>query len=148
MDRATVIERNRVELGRLRDLLGRLSDEELALPLEGGWSVGSTLAHLAFWDQRAVFLLERWEQQGVGPSQMDVDILNRACLPQWRALAPRVAADLTLKTAEAIDKKIETVSAEIFDWCLTNSDCPINIERAKHRAEHIEQIQEAVKSKK
>jgi hypothetical protein len=147
MDRASVIERNRVELGRLRELLAQLSDEQLALPLEGGWSVGSTLAHLAFWDQRAVFLLERWEQQGVGPSEMDVDIVNRACLPQWLALAPRVAADLTLKTAEAIDKKIEAVSQEIFDWCATNRDCPINIERARHRAEHIEQIREAVKSR-
>jgi hypothetical protein len=142
-----VIERNRVELGRLRELLTQLSDEQLALPLGGGWSVGSTLAHLAFWDQRAVFLLERWEQQGVGPSEMDVDIVNRACLPQWLAIAPRVVADLTLKTAEAIDKKIETVSQEIFDWCATNPDCPINIERAKHRAEHIEQIREAVKGK-
>lgn len=142
-----MIERNRTELGRLRSLLAQLSDEELGLPLEGGWSVASTLAHLAFWDQRAVLLLDRWEKQGVGPSEMDVDILNRACLPQWLALAPRAAADLALKTAEAIDKKIETVSTEIFDWCLTNPDCPIAIVRANHRAEHIEQIQQAVKSR-
>jgi hypothetical protein len=147
MDRASVIERNRVELGRLRELLAQLSDEQLAHPLEGGWTVGATLAHLAFWDQRAVHLLDRWEKQGVGPSEMDVDILNRACLPQWLALAPRTAADIALKTAEAIDKKIESISQEIFDWCLTNPVCPINIERYKHRAEHIEQIQQAVSGK-
>lgn len=146
MDQATVVERNRVELDRLRDLLSKLTDEQLTLSLGGGWTVASTLAHLAFWDQRAFELLSRWEQQGVSVSQMDSDILNRAALPQWLALAPRAAANLALKSAELVNQKIESVSPEIFNWCVTQSDPPINVERFKHRAEHIDQIQQATQS--
>jgi hypothetical protein len=82
----------------------------------------------------------------VGASEIDVDALNRAALPQWLALNPRVAADLTLKTAELVDRKIETISQDIFVWCVTNPHVPINIERSKHRAEHIDQIQHTIKS--
>ena len=146
MDQASVIERNRVELARLRDLLSGLTDEQLALPLDGGWTIGATLAHLAFWDQRAFELLTRWEKQGSGPSEMDVDVLNRAALPQWLALQPRAAANLALKTAELVDRKIESISLELFNWCATNPNPSINISRANHRAEHIDQIQEAIKS--
>jgi hypothetical protein len=146
MEQAVVIARNRAELTRLQNLLAQLTDAQLSTPLEESWTVAATLAHLAFWDQRALELMTRWEKQGVGASEMDVDVVNRACLPLWLALPPRTAADLALKTAEAIDKNIEMLSPDIFNWCISNPNPPINIDRSKHRAEHIEQIQQAIQS--
>ena len=47
MNRTYVIENNR-ERERLRTLVDRLSDAELARPIEAGWTVAAALAHLAF----------------------------------------------------------------------------------------------------
>ena len=58
----TYIARNDAERARLRALVARLSDADLARPMPGGWTVAAVLAHLAFWDQRIMVLLERWEQ--------------------------------------------------------------------------------------
>jgi hypothetical protein len=138
------VERNSAERQRLKNLLSQLSDEDLTRSVGGGWTVAATLGHLAFWDQRAFTLLERWERQGVGPSDMDTDLLNRAALPLWLALPPRKAVELALAAAEAVDRKLETVSDEIVEWCFS-PQTPIAIFRAEHRGEHIDQIQDALK---
>jgi len=57
-DRSYVAE-NRAQLERLRALTDKLSDQQLATPVEAGWTVAGVLAHLAFWDQRIVILLDR-----------------------------------------------------------------------------------------
>ena len=146
MDRAAIIERNRAELIRLQTLVTSLSDDQFALSLGDGWTVGSTLAHLAFFDQRALVLLERWESEGVGPSELDLDAVNRAALPQWLALPPRTVADIVLKTAAAVDKKLETISLQVLEGIQALPDPPIALFRAEHRGEHIDQIREALKA--
>ena len=54
-DRAYVAE-NEVERKRLASLVARLSDQDLARPMPGGWTVASVLGHVAFWDQRIIAL--------------------------------------------------------------------------------------------
>src|SRR3972149_3651004 len=78
---------------RLKALVARLSDDDLRRPLEEGWTVGATLAHIAFWDQRALRLLEKWERQGVSPSPLpaDVDAINDAMRALCLAIPPRQA---------------------------------------------------------
>jgi uncharacterized damage-inducible protein DinB len=56
MDRA-YITRNAAQRERLHTLVERLSDEDLARALTGGWTVAVLLAHLAFCDR---FVLVRW----------------------------------------------------------------------------------------
>ena len=58
LDRAYVSE-NAAESEHLQALIRRLTDEQLARPLEAGWTVSAVLAHLAFWDQRALVLLDK-----------------------------------------------------------------------------------------
>ncbi|MGD8963285.1 MAG: hypothetical protein PVH43_12255, partial [Desulfobacterales bacterium] len=60
MDRPFVTE-NAKELERLRSLVERLTDDELIFPIGNGWTIAVALAHLAFWDQRALFLLRQWK---------------------------------------------------------------------------------------
>lgn len=146
MDRARITELNRAALIKLKILVASLSDAQYALSVGDGWTVGATLAHLAFWDQRAIILLERWETAAVGPSEMDVDVLNRACLPQWNALPPRTVAELVLATAEKVDKKLETVSSATLEWLQSAPEAPIAVIRAEHRGEHIDQIEQAIKA--
>ena len=56
MDRPFVAD-NAQERERLISLVARLTDEELSLPLGNGWTIAVALAHLAFWDQRSLFLM-------------------------------------------------------------------------------------------
>jgi hypothetical protein len=64
MDRPFVAE-NTKERERLISLVGRLTDEELGLPLGDDWTIAVALAHLSFWDQRSLFLMRKWKNSGV-----------------------------------------------------------------------------------
>ncbi|MGP8079786.1 MAG: DinB family protein [Dehalococcoidales bacterium] len=84
MERTYVDENNR-ERERLRKLISRITDEELTLILyQEGWTIAVALTHLAFWDQRRLITLRKWEKQGVSPSLIDDnlgDIINDSLLP-------------------------------------------------------------------
>jgi hypothetical protein len=139
------MDRDREQLQRLRALVARLTDDDIQVPLGEGWTVGSTLAHLAFWDERARILLELWTKQGTGLSAVDIHVINTAALPVWRILTRDQVAKLVIEAAEAVEKQLETTPDNVIEWCLAQPSPPMNIERAKHRKEHIDQIEAAIK---
>ncbi len=148
IDRSYIAE-NDAQRVRLRALVDRLSDQELGRPLSVGWTVASVLAHLAFWDQRTLVLLERWERGGPGSAPRpinrdDVDWINDAAKAICLALHPRAAARLALATAEAADRKAEALSAELLAANVAAGN-PINLLRAEHRREHLDEIERALK---
>src|SRR5713101_3882779 len=100
----TYIVQNDAERGRLRALVGRLSDADLARAMPAGWTVAGVLAHLAFWDQRILVLLEQWERSPSKPprieNEADTDWINDASKPLLLALAPRQAAELAVAIGE------------------------------------------------
>jgi hypothetical protein len=65
------VEANAREREHLAALADRLTDVELSRPMEAGWTAAGVLAHLAFWDLRALALLRKWQSEGIGPSPMD-----------------------------------------------------------------------------
>jgi len=128
---------------QLKALVNRLSDQQLGHPLEAGWTVSAVLAHLAFWDQRALLLIEKWQKEGVGPSSMDTDIVNEATRRLCLAIPPRTAADIALSAAAAIDQAIERLSPEMLKEIETTATT-VRLDRAHHRREHIEEIKTAL----
>ncbi len=92
---------------RLRSLVSRLTDEELALPAGDGWTIASILAHLAFWDFRVFELIQRWKRAGVGRSPIDMDNINDAMKPLCLAIPVRQAALLAIQAAEMVDDALE-----------------------------------------
>ena len=132
------------ERRRLEALVDRLSDSELGTPLADGWTVAGVLAHLAFWDQRAAFLLERWQRAGVGPSEADTDAINNAAKPQWLAMPPRNAAALAVAAARAADAAVDAASPELIDQ-IVSIGAPISLSRAEHRREHLDEIERALR---
>jgi hypothetical protein len=134
---------------RLRALVARLGDADLARPMPAGWTVAGVLAHVAFWDQRALALLEAWERQGVSavPRPIDeaaVDWINDAAKPLCLALAPRRAAELAVAIAEAADRKVAALS-EQFVSANAAAGNPVNLRRAEHRREHLGEIEAALR---
>jgi hypothetical protein len=133
---------------RLRALVGRLSDADLARPMPAGWTVASVLAHLAFWDQRVLALIETAEKAGLAgvprlENVADVHWMNDATKPLFLALAPRRAAEVTLAIAEATDSKVAALP-DAFVAKNAEVGGPINFDRANHRVEHLDEIEAAL----
>jgi hypothetical protein len=142
----TYIAQNDAERGRLRALVGRLSDADLARAMPAGWTVAGILAHLAFWDQRILALLAQWEQSPSKPlptpNEADVDWINDASKPFLLALAPRQAAELAVTIAEVVDGKVAALPDDLVARNAA-AGSPLNLLRAEHRAEHLREIEHA-----
>ena len=142
-DRSYVAE-NRAQLERLRALTDKLSDQQLTGSLEAGWTVAGVLAHLAFWDQRIVILLDRWAGgRGTPPAAYDgaaVDWINDAGKPLCLALAPRAAARLAVEAATAADQRAAAASDALLA-ANGAAGSPLSMRRAEHRREHLDEIE-------
>ena len=145
VDRSYITE-NSLELRRLRALVERLSDADLARPTPGGWTVAGSLAHVAFWDQRILFWLDRWES-GESPRHLhegDVDWINDAGKPLCLALPPRIAARLTLEIAEELDRRLAALSDERVAENRAAGE-PLFLTRASHRKTHLDEIERVLR---
>ncbi len=133
---------NALTRNRLTSLIAQMTDADLERSLGEGWTVAATLAHLAFWDQRVLRLLEKWEQSGVTPSPFpeDVDIINDATQALCLALEPRAAARLWQETAETLDQKIEGLAPEL-EAAIIAGGRHIGFGRWHHRREHLAELE-------
>ena len=146
VDRGFVDENSKAR-ARLKDLVARLSNADLARPMPAGWTVSSVLGHVAFWDQRTLVLLEAWERTGSAPPGLrgeDTDWINDAGKPFFLALPPRQGADVTLSIVEAVDRRIETLTDDVVTRIAAAGN-PINLHRAEHRRGHIDEIEAALR---
>jgi hypothetical protein len=146
MNRSYIAE-NHTERARLKALIERLSDAELTHPMPASWTVSGVLAHLAFWDARALYFINRWES-GTAPSEddqepEDIDWINDSAKPLCLALPPRTAAQLALQMAEEADRRVESMSDELVEQMLAVGQ-PFNLSRASHRREHLDEIEQAL----
>jgi hypothetical protein len=147
VDRSYIAE-NDTQRARLKALISR-SDADLARPMPAGWTVAGVLGHLAFWDQRVLLLFEQWEKTGQPPpryTQEDVDWINDAAKPMLLAVPPRQAAQLALAIAEAVDAKVARLSDELVTRNAA-AETPLNLLRAEHRGEHLDEIERVLKTR-
>ncbi len=129
---------------RLAATVTRLTDADLAAPAGGpGWTVNGLLAHLAFYDLRAVRLIELWKTSSVGPSPLDIDISNDAMKPLFNAIAHHEIRRLVMDAAEAIDAAIDALDPD-FLVRIEAEGKPVRLNRAAHREHHLAQIEAAV----
>jgi hypothetical protein len=148
---SSFVDRNGVELERLRALVNRLSDEELARPVNESWTVAGVLGHVAFWDGRALFLAEKLSRgdpfTASDDEPEDVDWINDANRPLIHAIAPRQAADLALRIAEETDERVASLPPELVakSWP-ADPMSPLNPLRASHRGEHLDEIEAALRA--
>jgi len=145
MDRPFVME-NTHERERLISLVASLTDEELSLPLGNGWTIASALAHLAFWDQRSLFLMRKWKKRGVELSPIDIDLTNDSLLSLWLALPPRAAAELAVASAEAIDRELEAATPEMIA-AIESLGEKFRLYRSIHRKLHLDEIEELLQKR-
>ncbi len=141
------LQRNAHEQERLRALVGRLTDDALQSPATEQWTVADVLGHLAFWDARSLWLadkLGRGEPFGPGDVEPeDVEWINGAAHALIGAMAPREVAQLALRLAVEVDGRVAALPPERL-WP-NDPASPLNAFRAEHRAEHLDQIEAALR---
>jgi hypothetical protein len=144
------VEQNRTQLDRMRALVERLSDTELAQPVNESWTVAGVLGHVAFWDARALYLAEKLQRgEPFSPSDEEPespDWINDGTRPLIHAIEPRRAADLALAVAEQIDGLLAALPPELVrrTWPSDESS-PLNASRADHRGEHLDEIEASLR---
>ena len=127
---------NRAATGRIR-ALGRLSDEELRMPVGEHWTVAITLVHLAFWDRRSLHALRRSvEADRPVPTDLDI-VLNDLSLPIWAAVPPRDAVRLAIDAATEIDDFVAELESPLADELLASHVRWVR--RSLHRNEHLDE---------
>jgi hypothetical protein len=140
---AEIIKDNAKENAHLKKLAESLSDENLGFPLETGWSVSAVLVHLAFWDQRVITLIGKWEKEGVSPSPIDTDVVNEATRRLCLAIPPHVAAGLAVTCADEVDNLIADLTPEMVEAIQTKGTT-VKLRRADHRRTHLGEIEKVL----
>lgn len=136
------IERNRASTERIRALAARLTDQQMQQPVGEHWTVAIALAHLAYWDRRVMYVLDRTEREGkLFVPEIDI-VVNDLSLPLWAAIPPRDAARIAIVTAEALDRRLETYPAGLLQE--VNAYNRRWVERALHRNEHLDDVDAAL----
>ncbi len=143
MDRS-FIELNRESTNRMRTMAARLSDEEMRHPVGQHWTVSIVFAHLAFWDRRVIYVLDKTERDNkLFIPEIDI-LVNDISLPLWAAIPLREAARIGIETAETVDKRLET-----FPTALLEEIYAYNkrwVVRALHRGEHLDEAEASLES--
>lgn len=142
------IEANTRQRERLRALIDSVDDETLKAPVNEYWTVAGVLGHLAYWDFRFQVLaekVERGEPWAPGDAEPDGDWLNDSTRPLIHAIAPRAAALLALRTAEATDALAARLPLNRL-WP-GDPDSPISPARGEHRGEHLDEIEAALRQR-
>jgi 7-keto-8-aminopelargonate synthetase-like enzyme len=133
---------------KLESLVRRLTDTDLALSTDYGWTISALLAHLAFWDERMSAILQRWQEHGFDASPVDPEAVNEGLKAICHALEPRVAADLALASAEKLDAEFDALSDDFVKQIedhiqATNTQFRMN--RSLHRGGHLDDIEALLK---
>lgn len=140
---SSFVELNRASTERIRVLADRLSDADMQTPVGEHWTVAIALAHLAFWDRRVLYVLDKTQQdREVFIPNLDV-LINDLSLPLWAAIPPREAARLAIETATELDQRLER-----YDPALRDAIFAYNqrwVVRAQHRDAHLDEVDEALR---
>ena len=143
MDRSFV-QLNRAATERLRGLAKGLTDEQLLHPVGEHWTVAICLAHLAFWDRRAMYVMEMTRREGKAFVPTIDIFVNDLSLPLWAAIPPREAARIAIETADACDKQLEAFPEPLLELIYNNRIR--DVVRALHRNGHLDEVDAALKS--
>jgi hypothetical protein len=142
-------ERNQATRERFRAIGARLSDTELARPIDPPWTAAGLMAHVAFWDR---FVHARWElAASTGsrtPRSLDdalLDLINDASLRQWNAIPSRTAVDECLTAAGELDRLVASLESDLVDEVVREGRERL-VDRSLHRGEHLETIESAFPS--
>lgn len=136
---------NRASTERIKKLAASLTDEEMQTRVGEHWTVAIALAHLAWWDRRVMYVLDRTAQDGkLFIPEIDI-FVNDLSLPLWAAIPPREAARISIETSADLDARLETYPPNLLEEIYNYNKRWVV--RALHRNEHLDEVDAALKNK-
>lgn len=127
----------------LVNFISKLTPAQLTTTMPAGWDVLSVLAHVVFWDIRGLTLIEKWEKEGIHISEVDTDVINEVTRPIFLALDPAKATAMISAYSKLIDEKIDALAPD-FIARIEAEGKNVNLNRAKHRRMHIDEIKQVL----
>jgi len=147
MSNRAFIEENAASLAELTQLVSGLDDRAYQTPTGPGWTLATSLCHLAFWDQRILYLLREWERNGtIEPATLggqSLQATNHAVNAIAQAVPAAAAGKLVLESAAAVDTYLTQISDE-FIVRLAAAGLERYLRRALHRREHLSKFKEVL----
>ena len=143
MDVEKIFQANRESTERMRQIVNRLSDEELSKSIGSDWTISITLAHLALWDQRVIFVIESAKKNNKLHAPYYDYQLNDILTPTLRAIPVREAARLAVTASEKLDNELEKCSFQLIEEMKEVNERLID--RSIHRNLHLDEIENAIK---
>src|SRR5262245_18836601 len=105
------IAENKNQTGRIRSLKDRLI-RNWTTELGNGWTVGTMLCHVAFWDKVRRISINRWLKSGQFGSNLDMENIH-SINESLRGMSEQIPAEdgiqFTLACAEEIDRLVESL---------------------------------------
>ncbi len=150
MRKEEIVRENAATRQALGELVSALSDDSYRCPIGLHWTVSTTLCHLSFWDQRALFLLKFWASgAAVEVPKLDapsIESINQAV--NWIALeVPSFAAGrMALQSADAVDAFVAQISDDLAQR-IEAAGFERYLRRSLHRQEHLNKIRHALSNK-
>jgi hypothetical protein len=146
MSHRDYVEENNASRLELAALIERLDERSFNREVGSGWTVSTVLCHLAFWDQRVLFVLRKWQSAGFEPSRLtplSVDSLNQAARAIAQAVPGPAAARLALASAAAVDSQVAETGDELASQILS-AGYERFLRRSLHRREHLQKIEKVL----
>ena len=127
----------------MRKIVNRLSDEELSKSIRSDWTISITLAHLAFWDQRVIFVIESAKKNNKLHAPSYDYQLNDILTPILRAIPVQEAAKMAFTASEKLDNELEQCSVPLIEEMKEVNERLID--RSIHRNLHLDEIENAIR---
>lgn len=136
-----ILASNSTSTERLTALVTRLTPQDLQRSLGGNWTVAFALAHLAFWDARQVAALHRFANGHGFPAE---DYAANATLEAIAStFNPATLGPAAVTAAEQLDATVESLTLQQLVE-LRSAGLAYAVERAPHREEHLQQIEDVL----
>ena len=138
-----IFKSNRKSTERMQQIIHGLSEAELSKTIGNNWSISVTLAHLAFWDQRVINVIETTKKNNVLNAPLFDDQLNDILAPFLEAIPPVEAARMAVNIAGTLDRLLEECPPELINQMMVVNNRLV--ERSHHRNGHLAEIESMIK---
>jgi hypothetical protein len=135
---------NRASTERIKTYAS-LTDAEMQTRVGEHWTVAIALVHIAFWDRRVLYSLDRTEQEGkLYVPQIEIAV-NDLSLAFWATIPSKDALRLAIENSEAVDQRLETYPQNLLEQVYNHNERWVV--RALHRNEHLDEVDAALKAR-
>ena len=139
-------EDNKVQNDRLNSILDKLSPAQWSQDIGGGWSIGTMMCHLAFWDQMTSVRLRLWKDKGrlsVIPDEDNINSINDSMRLICGAIDYERGKMLVKLSADEIDSLARSLTPGQLTE-LESTGRERWFKRSLHRRHHLERIERAL----